>query len=161
MAADVVQYNVVFDVIQSGHRNWPGPVFGLIFVAIGVCLVYFRSSDAPRARSWFSFGFLGFAIVWTLVVLVGTVADYLTLAAALRDGRCEVVEGVVSEFHPMPESGHEMEWFVVGGRRFEYSDFVIVAGFNNTSSHGGPIRKGIRVRVHHRGNDIAKLEVAQ
>ncbi|MBV9128726.1 MAG: hypothetical protein JO117_11650 [Verrucomicrobia bacterium] len=61
----------------------------------------------------------------------------------------------------MPYTGHQMEWFVVDGRRFEYSDYVIVPGFNNTASHGGPIRQGLQVRVHYVGNNIARLEVAR
>jgi hypothetical protein len=105
--------------------------------------------------------YLGFAIAWTLFGFVGTSRDYSGLASDFREGRCEVTEGAVSEFHPMRHSGHEMEWFVLGGKRFEYSDYVVSAGFNNTASHGGPIHLGVQVRVHHRGNDIARLEVAR
>ena len=72
-----------------------------------------------------------------------------------------MTEGVISDFHMMPASGHENEWFVVNGKRFEYSDYAMTAGFNNTASHGGPIRKGLQVRVHHVGNEIAKLEIAR
>ena len=155
-----MEYNVVFDVSQSGFRNWPFAAFGLIFVAIGTGLVVFRRRLPARTYRFFPFVFLGFAVS-TLVAFVGTLWAYSDLASAFRDGRCEVTEGVVLDFHPMPYSGHEMEWFVVGGKRFEYSDYVVSAGFNNTASHGGPIHKGVQVRVHHRGNDIARLEVAR
>jgi hypothetical protein len=60
----------------------------------------------------------------------------------------------------MPRSGHDKEWFIVGGKRFEYSDYHVTAGFNQTSSHGGPIRKGLNIRVHFEGDSIARLEVA-
>ena len=60
----------------------------------------------------------------------------------------------------MPVSGHAMEHFCVRQACFEYSDFVITAGFNNTASYGGPIRDGLPVRVTYVGNAIAKLEVA-
>jgi hypothetical protein len=43
---------------------------------------------------------------------------------------------------------------------FSYSDYVIVPCFNNTASHGGPIRDGLRVRIAYSGNCILKLEVA-
>ena len=156
-----MEYNVIFDVSQSGYRQWPFAALGLIFVAIGTGLVLFRRSLPARTFKFFPFAFLGFAVVWTLFALVCTSREYSGLASAIREGRCEVTEGIVSDFHPMPFSGHEMEWFVVDGKRFEYSDYVVSAGFNKTTSHGGPIHKGVQVRVHHRGNDIARLEVAR
>jgi hypothetical protein len=61
----------------------------------------------------------------------------------------------------MPITGHSMESFVVRGVRFEYSDNVSTAGFNNTTSHGGPIREGLPVRVWYRGNEILRLDVAK
>jgi len=54
-----------------------------------------------------------------------------------------------------------MESFTVGGRRFSYSDYEVTAGFNNTASHGGPIRAGLHVRVTYWGNLILRLEVAR
>jgi len=54
-----------------------------------------------------------------------------------------------------------MERFCVSGVCFAYSDFVITSGFNNTSSHGGPIREGLPVRVTYVGDMIVKLEVAR
>ena len=53
-----------------------------------------------------------------------------------------------------------MERFCVSGTCFEYSDYVVTGGFNNTSSHGGPIRAGLPVRVSHVGDRIVKLEIA-
>ena len=35
----------------------------------------------------------------------------------------------------------------MGAVRFQYSDFMYSGGFNNTASHGGPIRPGLQVRV--------------
>lgn len=151
---------LVFDVTQSGYRNWWFPVAGLFLVLVAVASLIWRrpppagkSQDAP-------FFFLVFAVFWTIVALVATSGGYVQLASDLREGRCEVVEGEVTEFHPMPFSGHQKESFVVAGRRFEYSDFEITPGFNTTTSHGGPIHAGLRVRIHHAGNDIARLEVA-
>jgi len=156
-----MQYSVVFDVIESGYRQWWFAASGFVFIAVGVVLVAFRRFLAPRNATWFPFAFLGFAIIWTVFSFGLTFRDYYSLASALRDHRCAVTEGIVSEFHPMPSTGHEDEWFIVDGRYFHYSDFVVSAGFNNSASHGGPIREGIHVRVHHVENDIARLEVSQ
>lgn len=91
----------------------------------------------------------------------GTFADYSVLSKALRDGRLEFVEGVVTNFIPMPYEGHASETFEVKGRRFRYSDYRITAGFNNTKSHGGPLGEGVYIRIWHKGNEIARLEVAK
>jgi len=42
----------------------------------------------------------------------------------------------------MPYEGHTMEHFSVCGLPFAYSDYMVTAVFNHTSSHGGPIRAG-------------------
>ena len=156
-----MEYELVFDVARGGYTNWPFAAGGILFVIIGIGLVFFRRSLPSNTSKFFPYLFLGFAVVWTLIAFFATTGGYSRLASALREGRCEVTEGVVSDFHPMPYGGHEMEWFVVNDKRFEYSDYVVTAGFNNTASHGGPMRKGLRVRIHYRGNDIARLEIAQ
>ncbi len=43
----------------------------------------------------------------------------------------------------MPYGGHQQESFTVEGVKFSYSDFSISPSFNNTKSHGEPIRKGL------------------
>jgi hypothetical protein len=52
-----------------------------------------------------------------------------------------------------------MEHFTVCGVPFSYSDYVVTAGFNHASSHGGPMREGLWVRIAYSGNDIGRLEV--
>jgi hypothetical protein len=99
--------------------------------------------------------------LWSLQTFVGTYSDYIELQNALQQGKITVVEGKVENFIPMPSTGHSMESFTVAGHKFECSDYRITAGFIKTSSHGGPIRAGIYVRIHALGNRIARLEVAQ
>ena len=75
-------------------------------------------------------------------------------------GDYSITEGTVANFHPMPYSGHQNETFSVNGVEFAYSHYAVVPCFNNTTSHGGPIRDGLRVRIAYSGNCILKLEVA-
>ncbi|MFZ4536624.1 hypothetical protein [Propionivibrio sp.] len=160
-------YQTVFDITSAGYKSWSFPAFGLIFIAAGVVLFLHRKAlpgwwrTRPRASSAFAYFFLGFAVLWTLVSFGSTYADYRCIATAVEEGSAKVVEGPVTDFKPMPVSGHTMERFCVQQTCFEYSDFVVTGGFNNTSSHGGPIREGLPVRVSYVGNSIAKLEVAQ
>jgi hypothetical protein len=97
--------------------------------------------------------------MWTVVTFAATYYDYISLREALEIGQVTVVEGIVTDFKPMPYEGHANERFCVQGNCFEYSDYGITAGFNNTSSHGGPIKNGLNVRVSFCDNEIARLEV--
>jgi hypothetical protein len=54
-----------------------------------------------------------------------------------------------------------MERFTVNGVEFSQSDYVVTCGFNDTASHGGPIREGLQVRIHYVDNAILKLEIAR
>jgi|SRR6266404_1212288 len=153
-----MDYVTVYDVSHSWYRHWWFPAAGLIFLAIGLLMYRFRDEN----RS--SFGselLIVFAAFWTLLAFGIVATDSFGLVSDLRNGRCEIVEGVVTEFVPWSDAVKKDETFVVSGHRFHYSDFTITPGFNNTQVHGGPIHDGLRVRIHCSGNDIAKLEIAR
>ena len=114
-----------------------------------------------RPRTIFSWFFLIFAVTWTVGSFVATYGEYNAAATALRNRGYQVVEGRVTNFVPMPFTGHAQESFVVDGVRFCYSDYIVTSGFHNTASHGGPIHQGLYVRVTYLGNLILRLEVAK
>jgi hypothetical protein len=59
-------------------------------------------------------------------------------------------------------SVHQDESFMVEGVTFEYSDYDLSkCGFNNTASHGSPIREGLSVRISYRDDRILKIEIPQ
>src|SRR5919202_1185036 len=99
-------FRVVFDVTEAGYRQWTFPAFGLIFVAIGAGLVIYRrfhpDAETKAFRRLFPYLYAGFATFWTLVAFTSTYSDYLSLRNAVRNGQCEVVEGTVTKFVPMP-----------------------------------------------------------
>ena len=163
-------FHLVFDASQKGPDLW-FPAFGLIFVVIGVGLLAGRSVPRiarvlPRAPGVFArvfpVFFLGFAVLWTTLSTVGVLVSWYSTQTQIRNG-APVVEGAVANFHPMPAAGHEDEHFTVQGVYFAYSDYSVTSGFNNTSSHGGPMREGLYVRIHYTrsvtGETITKLEV--
>lgn len=55
-------------------------------------------------------------------------------------GQYEIVEGYVQNFIPMPPEGHSLEMFDIGDVHFEYSDNLVVVGYNTTKYNGGVIR---------------------
>lgn len=161
-----MQYEPIFDVTQNGFRNWTFPAFGLVFVAIGLFLLKNRASLSrmfpgklgPKDGAKLAYFVLAISILWTAGAFVTSGRDYRALRRALKEGNVDVVEGRVENFVSIPDKS---ERFTVCGAAFSYSDYLVTAGFNNTSSHGGPIRPGIWVRIAHMGNSIARLEVAK
>jgi hypothetical protein len=163
-----MNYELVFDAGQSGYRNWPFGAGGLIFVCIGAFLVkhrrnlptMFPGGMRSKAASAFAYVFLIFSVLWTTVAFTATARDYSAVSNALQNGNAQLVEGRVENFTPMPYVGHAQEYFSVCSVPFSYSDYIMTAGFNHTSSHGGPIRPGLWVRISYVGNTIARLEIA-
>jgi hypothetical protein len=152
------QYRVVFDLSQKSFQWW-FPVVGLIFAGIGGVFIWLgRRNRWPLSRSFAGYFIVGFACLWSGLTFAPMFHEYLNLRSAYRHGQFSLVEGSVTNFRPMPYEGHQDECFSVQSDTFCYSDYVVTAGFNNSASHGGPIREGLRVRVSYIGNTIVRLE---
>lgn len=153
------QYQVVFDLSQKSFQWW-FPAFGLIFVAVGCTILAIgRRNHWPLRRRFVGYFMLVFACLWSGIAFVGMYADYRALHTAYENHDFSVVEGNVTDFRPMPYEGHKDECFSVNSQTFCYSDYDVSSGFNNSASHGGPIRDGLAVRVSYVGNTIVRLEV--
>jgi len=165
------QFVKVFDVLQSGYKDWQFPAFGLIFIFIGMVLVFaprliaatgipYMDFKSKMSRA-FRFFFLGFAVLWTVAAFLGTFTDYERHKALALNNTCRIVEGPVENFVPMPYTGHADESFTVSGIPFKYSDYSVTDAFNQTLSHGGPIDRDIYVRICYdpKGNAILRLEI--
>jgi hypothetical protein len=156
-----VEYLVVFDIRDVDFMTPSYEATGLIVVLTAIVFFVVRRSLAGRAVIVSSYVILGLVSAWSAVVWISTYRDYRAASIALDDGRASVVEGRVSRFEPMPATGHASERFCVEDRCFYYSDFASTIGFHNTSSHGGPIKSDLPVRVTYLGDTIIKLEVAR
>ena len=104
--------------------------------------------------------FTTIGVLSTAAVNVVSYRDYREMVQRLNAGNYTVVEGRVQQFDPMPWGGHKNETFVVDDHFYSYSDYQVTAGFNRTSSHGGPIRQGLHVRIADVDGVIGRLEVA-
>jgi hypothetical protein len=159
-----MDYKVVFDVTQMGYKSWSPPLLGLILLVVGTLLVRYRNRLPVQASSdfvrRFFFIMLGLASLLLLAAFGGTFWEYRSLCSAVRQGRVSVVEGEVSQFRPESHTVKAPERFCVRDTCFEYSEYGMTPGFNHTSSRGGPIREGLRVRVTHVRGTIVRLEVA-
>jgi hypothetical protein len=161
-----MEYITVFDITKEGYKAWTFVTPGVLFVFIGALMLRFNKYlpmypiKSLKFKKAFSICFLAFAAFWTSTSFFGTYSGYRNLSNAFERGHVQVTEGIVENFIPMPYSGHSKESFTVNGVKFSYSDYIITPGFNNTASHGGPIKSDLQVRIWHAGNRIAKLEIA-
>lgn len=160
-APDLAGYRTVFDVEQSGYRQWPFALFGLIFVVAGFAMpallrMGIMGKGPGWMQKWFPRIFVVGGILWTAGVLASTFVDYRKDVDALQNGRAQVVEGRVDHFSEIPTKS---ESFNVNGVRFQYSDSLVIAGFNHTAFHGGPIREGLPVKIWYWHGQILRLQV--
>lgn len=156
-------YRMVFDVMSGDSAGWWFVLAGLAPICAALVILAARRWVPDlgwRGEGWLPFLLIVLGIAWMLGTFSTIHGARTGLRLALREGRFEVVEGTVTNFSPMPYEGHRDETFEVDGHRYAYSDYVLTQGFNNTASHGGPIREGLRVRIADVGGIIARLEIA-
>jgi len=156
-------YRLVFDISREWFRDWWFPAFGLVLVAGSLSFVLYtrrpRTPPLPKALAVAAWVALAFASTWTALFSFVTYREYVTLVRAVNAGAVQFVEGPVEHFVAMPANGHGVEKFDVQGKHFEYSHNVATAGFNTTSTRGGPIREGLQVRIGYVGATIVRLEL--
>jgi hypothetical protein len=115
-------------------------------VAIGALVIGRFVGRTGRVLTFFV---AGAGVLWTLGAGATMYGFHAEARAAAKSPNTLLVEGVVEDFHPAPYEGHQDESFSVGGVRFAYSDYAITGGFRQSSSHGGPIRQGLVVRIRY------------
>jgi len=158
-----IEYEVVFDVRSSHFRYWPVvAVFALVPLALLACLVWAWRGPIRQRRGWpillacLASGGVA-SVCWQAPLVL--YRQYSTLRERLELGQYVAVEGIVTDFDPLPPGGNGLERFRVGSHRYEYSDFTATVAFNRSRTKGGPIRSGLRVRIADVDGAIARLDV--
>ena len=158
-------YTTVYTYIPNS--TFPFWAFGLIFVIISLVIArafYKIHGTILDIRTLGALIMLAFAFFWTISVFIIEDNSKSIAIDSIANKKLKIAEGVVTKFDPMPAGGHKHESFSVDNVYFEYSDFNIIEGFNNTKSHGGPINgDGDSVRINYytkdNNNYIVKLEI--
>jgi hypothetical protein len=145
---------VLFNIIDRGYQAWVFPILACIFLALGCSLPVLIKKGFLLRINVIAVCLLAFGLVIALLDSYFTSRNYLAYRDALNSGRTSFVEGTVTDL----ETLDKQESFSVYGVRFSYSDYGITEGFNNMSSHGGPIRQGLYVRIWYIDDVILKLE---
>ena len=151
------RFQVVFNVVDGSYKLWFFPALaGLLLAFFCFLAVLVKVGILPKVN-WKVACLLAFGLVLSLVNCFVTTRNYLVFSDALVSGKTSYVEGTVTDLVTLPKR----ESFSVNGVHFSYDDDLITGGFNNMSSHGGPIRAGLYVRIWYVGNVILKIEEKQ
>lgn len=153
-----LEYVTVYQISKQ-YPDWLFRFGQFVPLIIAVGLVVSKWRLGWRKFTWFHCVFFCFfALIASSLI---SNSDTNSKAFEIyQKGIYSVVEGNVTDFHPMPYEGHEDECFSVQKERFCYSDYMITPGFHNSASHGGPIRAGLPVRIAYSGSIILRLDIA-
>lgn len=155
------QYTTAYQIAQIAS-DWPFACVGLLPLVAGAVIIWGKRRFKWTKPHWLFAVFLCFfGVLWVGGVGSSVLSADWQAYAAYQKGDYRTVEGIVSDFHPMPYEGHQDECFSVQEQRFCYSDFDVGPGFHNAASHGGPIRTGLQVRISYREGRILRLDVAK
>lgn len=151
-------YKVLY---QFQPEWWPSSLGLLVALIIGVLMW----TKPQLRRGNITIGAIFVCLTWSLVSFAFTWRDSREIRHLQARGLVSIVEGPVEQFHPAPYTGHEDESFCVSQVCFHYSDFIVVNGFHQTASHGGPMHDGLWVRIQYipglTGLQILQLEVRE
>jgi len=151
-------FTTVFDVASTPIHTQL--VFAVI-AAIAAAALFLAIRSAVRTQlpgKRLTAAGIAFAAFVALGIVGWMLAGQQWLLFNLKSGHCQIVEGMITDFSPMPLEGHAEEHFTVAGHYFEYSDFDIRPGFHQSQSRGGPLRAGVYVRIYYLKNEIARIE---
>jgi hypothetical protein len=165
-------YQTVFVYEPSGN-NLINLIPILVFLLAGLGVIYYAKkimknySLFRQIILFFGYILAGVATLFLIMALV-RIPQMLSNDKDFRN-RTEtknynIVQGETENFSPMPVNGHENEKFTVKGIPFEYSDYVIIKGYHQTSLNNGIItRNGQLVRISYftidKVNLIQKIEI--
>jgi hypothetical protein len=153
------EYVTVYQISKQS-TDWSFVLAGSIPLIVGIVIILGKRRFKWKQPHWFLPIFAcGFGLLWLCTAGLSVLHEDSLALTAYQKGDFQFVEGIVTDFHPMPYEGHQEECFSVQDKRFCYSDYVIAPGFRNTASHGGPIRSGLPVRIAYSGNVILRLDI--
>ncbi|MFN5071490.1 MAG: hypothetical protein ACK5R0_03590 [Bacteroidota bacterium] len=165
-----MDYRTVFEVTDKGFdmMNLMPVVFIIVGLGISWFNIKYNKSTLPKKKFTIVFGFVfsGFGLIISLLTIPSSISSQQKTKEIFETKEYKIVEGEIENFNPMPYEGHAVESFTVKGVYFEYSDYILWDAFNNTASHGGPIKNnGQLVRLSYitvdEENRILKIELKE
>jgi hypothetical protein len=153
-------FRTIFEAPSSQEFLTWAAVPGLVFVLAGVLMVLkpqvYLSWAFPNVRGSWIRGSRGKVLSWAWLIFwsIWTAAFFLGASQWQSVPQSEpstVVEGRVTNFVRMPYNGPSNESFVVAGRRFTFSEFMLKAI--------PEIKDGVYARVTFRERPINRIQI--
>ncbi|HEY6911535.1 MAG TPA: hypothetical protein VI356_19300 [Myxococcales bacterium] len=150
-------YKVIYSVTtDSCGRTFA--LLGLLPVAVGVILLSLRRrwSLLRRRGLWYPVSMIVGGCIWSIAAGLFVLRCHglrMDLAAA----RTDVIDGVIERY---AENSREAV-FYVGGHSFAVAPYRIGPGYKLLRRGGSPLKDGLRVRLHYKGDDILMIEIQQ
>ena len=160
-------YVTIYDASQQSFGYWllALPFAGIIIIDLIAFAILWRSRckgiKLPFVPIILTGGMLLFATVVLSVLFLKPLFEWRLYNHLITAEEAPCVEGVITDFKPMPEGGHADESFIVDGRRFRYSSYDITSGFNKTVVRGGPLKEGMNVKLWYYEGVILKIQSKQ
>lgn len=153
-----MQSVTLYDVRQEPapiRNEIRGGLVGTLLGALLLAVVWKRRERAPKVMAAaFLLGWAGLS-AWNARELVQM---HREAQAKVERGDVEVTEGIVEDLVPPPPEGG-FETFRIGNRVYLVTDGERKQpGLARTSTRGGPIRKGARLRISSSGKSILRVE---
>jgi hypothetical protein len=152
-------YVVVYDILRDGIGVVPVAVCLGMLIPFGVVLGLLVAQRKQRKPV---VGGVVWLVLWGTASLLGggnVLYQHFRCVVWARSGDFQVLEGRVTQFHPMAR-GKGSENFTVNGVTFSYGDRNLgQGGFRYSFGSGGQLHEGVQVRVSHREGRILKLEI--
>ena len=163
-------YKTVYEILPK-YFTWFYiiPLIAIIISILLMKLAFFTKFDENSNVHTIRVMLTSFMIVLLVISSLlpyGKITSNNTIYNDYKSGKYQryTVEGVISQFHPEPLSGHDTEHFYVGNVYFEYSTGTTLPQ-PKTKVHGGYITgDGQNVRItyisYNSSAFIVKLEIA-
>lgn len=140
-------------------------VIGVIILIGGIIGFVLRKRTQGRfpKKLWTPAFMTFWGFIWLCIsipIWQKEISDINHFLEIYRNGKCQIVEGIVQVSHEQPASGHTAgDKITVDGQEFEVNYFMVTPGYNITISHGGALREGVFARLHYYNGVILKVEI--
>jgi len=158
-------YKTVFEVSLFSNGVLKESVLflsvGIAVAIIGIFAKWYKRPARIQNKiaiwSWLAI-IVPFSSIW----LIYNIEHGQELTQALKNGRCETVEGLVTVHNEQSSQGHGPgDLIQIAGKELTINYWTCTLGYNQTISHGGELQNGVFARLHYVGDEIIKVEIKQ
>jgi len=135
-------------------------LIAIVILLVSVFIFFNAFLPLKRERTRWQLVPLLFSIIPFLISVLSCVSffstnmDYINIYEQYANGQSKVIEGIVEEFHPMPETLHDSEHFEVSGVEFSYGADNSKYFYSRCKKDGGIfIGNGQKVKIWYVPDD--------